>query len=315
MYKVADNIDDLIHEVLEKLLVLPFTNKPSKGNNSEIFGVMLKLTNPRARISITETKGKAFSSLGEFFWYLSGDNKLDFVEYYIKQYRESSDDNESIHGGYGSRLFNMREEYNQIEKIVELLKHNPYTRKAVIQLFDVSDLQQKRKDVPCTCTLQFAIRDKKLQMYVSMRSNDAFWGLSHDIFCFTMLQEVIARTLEVELGEYNHSVASMHLYENHIDKANEYLNEGFQVTNNQMPPMPHGSPWDEIQKVKQIEEKLRLNHNVDISSYNLDNYWSDIAYIFKAYSLFKMKRSSELKELIKEVNNPVYINYINEKLY
>jgi len=46
------------------------------------------------------------------------------------------------------------------------------------------------------------IRNKQLHMLTNMRSNDAFWGLPHNIFSFTMIQEILARTLSVELGTY-----------------------------------------------------------------------------------------------------------------
>ena len=59
-----------------------------------------------------------------------------------------------------------------------------------------------------------------------MRSNDAFKGLPHDVFCFTMLQEIFARTLGVHVGVYKHAVGSLHLYDKDRQKANQYLKEG-----------------------------------------------------------------------------------------
>jgi len=314
MYIEGETLDDLMNELLEQLLKLPFENKPSKGLNSEIFGVLLKLNNPRARISKTETKGKPFSALGELFWYLSKDNRLEFIAYYIKKYDDFSDDGISIHGGYGPRLYNMHGKFNQIERIIDLLKENPSSRKAVIQLFDASDLEKKYKDIPCTCTLQFVIRKNKLNMFTTMRSNDAFWGLPHDIFCFTMLQEIIATSLNVDLGVYSHAVGSMHLYKDHEISAQNYLNEGFQSTNLQMPSMPKGNPWNNIAVIRKIEEKIRLNDEVNISDYNLDNYWSDIAYLLMTFSLFKNENNEGVKSIIKNINDPIYKSYIEEKL-
>src|SRR5690606_4963573 len=122
--------------------------------------------------------------------YLSKSNNLDFIKYYIPPYHKASDDKVTIHGGYGPRLFNMNGHINQVDNIINLLKTNPSSRRAVIQLFDAEDLLNYHSDIPCTNTLQFTIRDDKLIMMTSMRSNDAFLGLPHDIFCFTMLQEI-----------------------------------------------------------------------------------------------------------------------------
>src|ERR1700690_496760 len=90
---------------------------------------------------------------------------------------------------------------NQFENVLNLLKELPTSRRAVIQVFDAADNASGHlKDVPCTCTLQFMIRSRRLHMITYMRSNDAFWGLPHDVFAFTMLQEYVARTIGVELS-------------------------------------------------------------------------------------------------------------------
>jgi thymidylate synthase len=62
--------------------------------------ILLELRNPRARPSRTETRGKVFSCLGELLWYLSRDNRLEFIAYCIKGYEKVSQDGETVHGGY-----------------------------------------------------------------------------------------------------------------------------------------------------------------------------------------------------------------------
>ena len=89
-------------------------------------------------------------------------------------YSEFSDDGTTVYGGYGPRLFNMHSKYNQIDTVINLLKEKPTTRRAVIQIYDAKDLEVKLKDIPCTCTLQFEIREGKLNLFTYMRSNDAF---------------------------------------------------------------------------------------------------------------------------------------------
>ena len=60
--------------------------------------------------------------------------------------------------------------------------------------------------------MQFIVRCEELHLFVCMRSNDAFMGLPHDVFAFTMLQELVARLIGCELGHYHHFVSSLHLY-------------------------------------------------------------------------------------------------------
>ena len=150
MYLPADTLDDLLHEVFEILLKSKNHIRPSKPPAREEIGVILGLTNPRARLSRTETKGKAFSCLGELLWYLAGANDLDFIHNYIRIYEDYSDDGKTLYGAYGPRLFNMRGEIKQWDNVLKILKTKKDSRQAIIQLFDARDLVEKHKDVPCT---------------------------------------------------------------------------------------------------------------------------------------------------------------------
>lgn len=105
MYVTAGTLDDLLHKVLVKLLKSRDRIRPRKGDAVEIRGALLKLTNPRARLSSTETKGTIFSCLGELLWYLSGRNDLESIQYYLKDYGDFAEPDGTIHGAYGPRLY------------------------------------------------------------------------------------------------------------------------------------------------------------------------------------------------------------------
>ena len=64
---VGETLDDVLRSVTEQILSLGGDINPTKGAAKEIVGVLLELSNPRARLSRTETKGKPFSCLGELF--------------------------------------------------------------------------------------------------------------------------------------------------------------------------------------------------------------------------------------------------------
>jgi len=145
-------LDDLMRDVIESLQSDGESINPSQGACRELRGVLLELTNPRARISRTETRGKPFSCLGELCWYLAQSNQLEFIGYYITQYADSADGDVVI-GGYGPRLFAWKE-LNQVNNVIETLRRKPDSRQAVIQLFDATDLAESHKSVPCTGTLQ-----------------------------------------------------------------------------------------------------------------------------------------------------------------
>lgn len=283
--------------------------------------MLLEIKNPRARLSRTESRGKVFSCLGELLWYLAGTNDLEFICYYILRYREDSEDDKTIYGGYGPRLFNKRGQ-DQIANVLRILKENPNSRRAVIQLFDSDDLIQlidtegqavARKEIPCTCTLQFMIRKRHLHMFTHMRSNDAYIGLPHDVFCFTMLQEIIARSLNVELGTYKHFVGSLHLYEKDIGGASQYLEEGWQSSTISMPLMPVTDPWPAIKVLLKAESDIRGNAEIELDKLGLDPYWADLVRLLQIFRHYKNKEANEIARIKEEMSSHIYGAYIEKQ--
>ena len=126
----------------------------TRGKTLELLGVSLRILKPRARISRSENRGKPFSAIGELLWYLSGSDRLAFVEAYVSEYRKDAVDG-ILEGAYGPRLLAMRGNVNQLESIYRLLSSKPGSRRAVIQLFNAEDIATEHKEIPCTTTLQF----------------------------------------------------------------------------------------------------------------------------------------------------------------
>jgi thymidylate synthase len=313
MHIEADTLDDLMREVLERLLLSEDRVEATRGTFTELFGVVLHLSNPRARLSRSEMRGKAFSALGEWLWYLSGANDLAFIDYYVPgRYAQESDDGVTVRSGYGERLRNIRG-LDQIGNVIDLLRAKPTSRRAVIQLFDASDLKGSFASIPCTCTLQFAVRNGRLCMFVNMRSNDAYFGLPHDVFAFTMLQEVVARSVGVDVGDYKHSVGSLHLYEDNVQDARSYLAESWQ-SKISMPPMPETDPWPAIAEVREIERSLRTAGTAELASSNLDNYWKDICRLLVALRLFRSRDTDGLRDLRAQLSGDTFKVFIDAKV-
>jgi len=309
----SDTLDDVMNVLLGRLLAQEQVIRATRGSFKELLAVSFCLRKPRARLSRSEGKGKIFSALGEFLWYMSGDIKLDYIDYYVpERFRKESDDNINVRSGYGDRLFNFRG-LNQIDNVISLLKTNRSTRRAVIQLYDAQDIAKKYKSIPCTCTLQFIIRDDCLHLITSMRSNDAYIGLPHDVFSFTMLQEIIARATDVEVGEYRHFAGSLHLYDCQFADAQAYLDEGFQ-SEIEMPQMPNGDQWHSVRTLEELAQTIREGKPVDLAATGLDEYWKDLVRLLQAYSASRRRDAAELKKLKAEMHSPVYGMFIEARL-
>ena len=307
----ALTLDDLMRDVIEDLLEHGAGIGPSKGNACELVGAMLTLDNPRARLSLTETRGKLFSCLGELFWYLSGHGGVDQIAYYLSHYRNLAEDDQ-VWGAYGPRLLGPR---GQLGRVVKILKKKKDSRQAVVQLFDCQDIAKAHKNVPCTCTLQFMLRDGKLHLIVYMRSNDVIWGLTHDVFCFTMLQEIVSRELGVELGLYRQMVGSLHLYARHQGEARSFLGEGWQSTKAEMPDMPAGDQWRPIDEVVQVEAAIRAGNPIDDSSLAAsDPYWADLMRLLLVFRESKRENWDAVRDLRQCMASEVYDPFIQGRL-
>lgn len=305
----ADTLDDLLAKVFPKILRDGERLKASKGWNKELSGVVLELRNPLARLSRSETKGTVFSCMGETLWYLARSKELAFIKYYIGMYGKFAERDGTIHGAYGPRLFGMRSGVNQVANVIKLLRRKPTSRQAVVQLFNAEDLLKDYKDIPCTCTMQFFIRKGSLHLIVHMRSNDAFLGLPHDVFAFTFIQELVARSLHLKLGAYKHMVGSLHIYDTDRKKVRKFLREGYQ-SRILMPRMPTGDPWSNLKKLTKVECLIRQGAPVQIDRYKVPHYWADLMRLLQVFALNKARKSTRVVK--SKMASPVYDPYIDK---
>lgn len=154
----------------------------------------------------------------EYFWYLSGDRNVDSISKYSKFWNKIANEDGTINSNYGAYIFN--KDYfpvnglSQWEYLIETLKTDRDSRQAILQI-PITPFKGT-KDVCCTSSLQFFIRDNKLYLTTYMRSNDINLGFCNDIPFFTSLQIKLAKILGTELGWYRHVVGSMHVYENNF---------------------------------------------------------------------------------------------------
>lgn len=303
-------LDDLMHEVLERLPKEGSMTRPTRGDAVEVVGAALELRNPRARLSRSASRSMVFSAVGEFVWYLAGSDDEEHIAHYVDMYRLEATQG-VIKGAYGPRLFGQDGDA-QVRNLVEMLQERPFTRQAVVQLFDRSDLQSAIKNPPCTCTLQFLLRDGKLHLIAHMRSNDAYKGLPHDIFAFTMLQEIVARSLGADLGEYQHLVGSLHLYEEDLARAAGYVGEGWHHPAEEMPAMPDGDPWPRLAELVDLEERVRTEGPQSVDAQNLEkNYWGDLSRIIIAYGL--RNSPSKMEEIANAMSTEFYRLYLVDR--
>lgn len=148
----------------------------------------------------------------ELLWYWSSRNDLDFIGKFSNFWSKVTDDGKTANSAYGY-ILQEKHGFNQIEKIIELLKYDKNSRRAVMNINVPNEKVIETHDEMCTICLNYQIRDGKLHSTCVMRSNDFNFGLRNDIAFFIYLQKYIADRLGVEYGSYTHYAFSMHMYD------------------------------------------------------------------------------------------------------
>ena len=198
----------------------------SKGvdfdNTKALFNVGFTIENPMDNhINCEQRNWKQDYAEAEWQWYLSGDRNIKKLgEIYGKVpeiWKRMADKDGNVNSNYGWQW----QRGGQLDEVVSLLKDNPKTRQAAISIYDCKEYPMYDYDTPCTYAVQFTIVDNKLNMCVTMRSNDLWYGFCNDQYCFSMLQQLVARELNIPVGNYFHFAHNLHLYNNIIEKINE----------------------------------------------------------------------------------------------
>ena len=223
--------------------------------------VIITYSNPKERVLFNQARdANPFFHLYEALWMLAGRNDIAPLKYYVSTIDQFSDDGKTFNGAYGYRwrsdYYSYRDpklsesEYyghscgpvDQLKILIEHLKAQPNSRRAVLQMWNVEDDLLKidsSKDVCCNLSACFSLREVKehlddgvgrayqpynvLDMTVFNRSNDLIWGcLGANVVHFSILQEYIAAHLGVEVGVYNQVTNNLHVYTNNW-KPEEWL--------------------------------------------------------------------------------------------
>lgn len=156
----------------------------------------------------------------ELKWYWSADNSCKTIGEHAKMWLKISDDGETSNSAYGY-ILHKKYGFDQLQQVIELLKKDATSRRAVLNISDPTIDRIKTKDMQCTIALQFLIRKGGLEETVYMRSNDVNFGLPYDYIYFVSIGQYIAEQLGIELVKYTHHATSMHMYKKDIKKFEE----------------------------------------------------------------------------------------------
>jgi len=257
------NFTDAYYGLLQDVNEEPdFICSPRGQKIKEKLGVRFEITNPRDRLPfITERNFSVSYIASESLWYFAGLDSTEWISKYSAFWSKISDDGKTANSAYGARIFkphariagNVDPNWTQWQGVIDELVADNDSRRAVIHIRSPQDTLLAKKDVPCTLTLQFFLREDKLFLAVSMRSSDLVLGIGNDIPAFTLFQEAMALELSgclgrtIELGSYIHVSNSLHLYERNFNQVEDILkNKPTACPTFPMERMPTLPPCEEL---------------------------------------------------------------------
>lgn len=133
---------------------------------------------------------------------------------------------------------------DQIQFVIDELKRNPDSRRAVIDVRD-ADQDMYSDDPACLQSLQFLIRNGKLALKVLFRSNDACKATFMNAFALIMLQKKVADELGIEVGQYVHRANSFHCYQKDFPMLKGYHTR-IMLSSKEDIMFNYAGDWDEM---------------------------------------------------------------------
>ncbi|MES9681678.1 thymidylate synthase [Gottfriedia acidiceleris] len=130
----------------------------------------------------------------------------------------------TIGKAYGAQVAKPVNGYdNQMDFILEEIKKNPTSRRLVIEMYNVDDLSEMNLP-PCAHHLQFIVKNGRVNLVLKQRSNDFAVAGAFNVCEYALLVHMVARHCGLEVGELLHIVGDCHIYNKHLEQAEELIN-------------------------------------------------------------------------------------------
>lgn len=176
------------------------------------------------------TKKMHFKSIvHELIWFLSGSTNIQYLkDNGVRIWNEWADENGEVGPLYGKQwrrwLGPDGIEIDQLQKAIDLIKNDPYSRRIVVSAWNPGDLDKMALPA-CHSFFQFYVDPEKktLSCLMYMRSADMFLGVPFDIASYGLLTHLVAHLTGLTPLKLTIITGDTHVYLNHLDQVDEQL--------------------------------------------------------------------------------------------
>ncbi len=216
MKQYLNLLDRILTEGVKK------TDRTGTGTIS-VFGNQMRFDMADGFPLLTTKKLHLKSIIYELLWFLAGDTNVKYLqENGVRIWNEWADENGELGPVYGHQWRSWPDykggTIDQIANVVDLIKHNPDSRRMIVSAWNPAEIDQMALP-PCHCLFQFYVADGRLSLQLYQRSADTFLGVPFNIASYALLLQMMAQVTGLEPGEFIHTTGDTHLYLDHIEQA------------------------------------------------------------------------------------------------
>ena len=139
---------------------------------------------------------------------------------------EWADENGTIGKAYGYQLGVKHKypegEFDQVDRVLYDLKHNPASRRIMTNIFNHADLHAMGL-APCAYSMTFNVTGNTLNAILNQRSQDMLTANNWNVCQYAALTHMIAQVSGLQVGELVHVIADCHIYDRHVDLVKKML--------------------------------------------------------------------------------------------
>ena len=139
---------------------------------------------------------------------------------------EWADENGTIGKAYGYQLGVKHKypegEFDQVDRVLYDLKHNPASRRIMTNIFNHADLHAMGL-APCAYSMTFNVTGNTLNAILNQRSQDMLTANNWNVCQYAALVHMFAQVSGLQVGELVHVIADCHIYDRHVDLVKKML--------------------------------------------------------------------------------------------
>ena len=193
-----------------------------------VFGYQMRFDLANGFPLLTTKKVHLKSIIYELLWFLRGETNVSYLHKNgVSIWDEWADENGELGPVYGSQWRSWRtadgRSIDQISQLITELKENPLSRRHIVSAWNVGEIENMALP-PCHAFFQFYVAKNRLSCQLYQRSADVFLGVPFNIASYALLLQMVAQVTGYEAGEFVHTFGDVHLYNNHIEQAQQQLN-------------------------------------------------------------------------------------------